>query len=124
MDPKLFQDLVSAVALAIVGLLAFAFKGLITVGVIFLKSKIGVSNTELLKGFVATTVRFLEQSPAFKDLSSPEKKERAIAEVVAYCQSHGLPIDHDFIDKLIEEAVSLMNENKIDLSTIETVEAK
>jgi hypothetical protein len=105
MDPVVFQQLVVAVAVAIVSLVAFAFRGLVSVGITYLQNKVGQSGYEMIQGFVKTVVSFFEQSPVFKDLMGEEKKQRVILEVVKFCQDHNLPIDHELIDKLIEEAV-------------------
>ena len=112
MDPTLtsaLQGLLTAVVLAIVALLTFALKKVVTLGQLYLEQKLGSATYNFLKDYAATTVRFLEQTPIFKDFTGPEKKEYAITEVVIWCQQHNLPVDHDLIDKLIEEAVNVMN---------------
>ncbi len=105
MDPQVFQQLVAAVVLAIVSILAFLLKGLVQIGINYLQNKLGQTNFQLLQGFVGATVAFLEQSPAFQNLVGEEKKQRAIAEIVKFCEDHKLPIDDALIDKLIEQAV-------------------
>jgi hypothetical protein len=119
MTPEIFQNLLLALITAVIGILAFAARGLITVGVAYLNSKVGVQKTDMLKSFVVTTVRFLEQSPVFKELTGAEKKERAIVEITQWCIKNNLPVDRAFVDKVIEEAVHVMNENKLGPEEIE-----
>jgi hypothetical protein len=105
MDPQVFQQLVLAVILAIVSLLAYALKGLVSVGISYLQNKLGQTNFQLLQSFVGATVSFLEQSPAFQSVVGEEKKQRAISEIVKFCEDHKLPVDEALIDKLVEQAV-------------------
>lgn len=119
MNPEIFQTLLLATITAAISLITLAGRGLLSVGITYLNSKIGVQKTDMLKSFATTTVRFLEQSPIFKDLPGAEKKERAILDVLTWCQANRLPIDRAFVDKVIEEAVHLMNENKVSIEAVE-----
>jgi hypothetical protein len=119
MNPEIFQTLLLATITAAISLITLAGRGLLSVGIAYLNSKIGVQKTDMLKSFATTTVRFLEQSPIFKDLTGAEKKERAILDVLTWCQVNRLPIDRAFVDKVIEEAVHLMNENKVSIEAVE-----
>ena len=103
------QSLLTAVVLAIVALLTYALKNVVSMGQLYLEQKLGSATYKFVKDYAATTVRFLEQTPIFKELTGPEKKEYAITELVIWCQQHNLPVDHDLIDKVIEEAVNVMN---------------
>jgi hypothetical protein len=112
MDPTVttaLQSLLTAVVLAVVALLTYAVKKGVSLGQMYLEQKLGSATFGFIKDYVNTTVRFLEQTPIFQDLTGPEKKEKAVTEVVIWCQEHSLPVDHDLIDKLIEEAVNVMN---------------
>lgn len=110
-----FQNLLTALVIAVVTVLIYAVRGGVKVAKTYLEAKLGVANTVMLKDFVMTIVRFLEQSPVFRDLTGAEKKERAISEITAWAEQRGVPIDHAYIDKLIEEAVQVMKNEKIDL---------
>ena len=110
-----FQNLLSALVLAVVTILVFTAKQGIALGMKYLEAKMGLQNTVMLKDFVSTIVRFLEQSPVFKELTGADKKERAISEIITWAEARGIPIDRAYIDKLIEEAVQVMKTEKIDL---------
>ena len=110
-----FQNLLSALVLAVVTILVFTAKQGITLGMKYLEAKMGLQNTLMLKDFVSTIVRFLEQSPVFKELTGADKKERAISEIITWAEARGIPVDRTYIDKLIEEAVQVMKTEKIDI---------
>ncbi len=101
------HTLIDAVLLALVTLAVFGLKTLTTVTIIWLQSKIGDTNTTMLKGLADTVVRFLAQSPAFEALELDEKKEYAITWLTQKCEELKLPFTHDDIDKFIEEAVQI-----------------
>ncbi len=112
MDPVLvnaFQSLLIAIVVAIVAVLASAAKKAITLGGVYLEQKLGLATFTFVKDYVATTVRFVEQSPIFKELTGPDKKKAVVSEVAAWCQARNIPIDAALIDKLTEEAVQVMN---------------
>lgn len=110
-----FQNLLSALVLAVVTILVFTAKQGISLGMKYLEAKMGLQNTLMLKDFVSTIVRFLEQSPVFKELTGADKKERAISEIITWAETRGIPVDRTYIDKLIEEAVQVMKTEKIDI---------
>jgi hypothetical protein len=114
MDPTLFQSLLSALVLAVVGLLTYAGRKVIDLADVYVKSKVSKDNFDLMKGYAETTVRFFEQSPVFKDLVGEKKKELAILQISTWAKSNHLPIDVAFIDKLIEEAVNLVKAPRIE----------
>jgi hypothetical protein len=107
-----FQGLLFAVISAVIVLATFAAKRLIVVGQLYLEQKLGAATYGFLKDYATTTVRFLAQQPALKELAGEEKKQMAVAEIVAWCQSKGIPLDPPLIDKLIEEAVNIMFSEK------------
>lgn len=112
MDPQLmavFQSLLLAVVAAVAALLTYAVKKFIVIGQLYLEQKMGQATFTFVKDYVGTTVKFLEQQPIFKEWSGPEKKEKAMTDVVGWCQTKGIPVDHDLIEKLIEAAVLNMN---------------
>ncbi len=112
MDPQLIQNLIVDVILALVGIAAFAARGLVQVGIEYLHAKLGDQNFQSLLGYADMTVRFVEQSPAFQDLTGDKKKELAIIELLKFCEAKKLPVDRALIDKVIESAVQIMNTEK------------
>ena len=103
------QPLISALILAVIGSLSYFLKQAADMGIALMKAKLSASNVQLVRDMASTVVRSLEQNPAFKDLSGTLKKERSIVAVTDYAEGLGLPVDHAFIDKIIEEAVQIMN---------------
>ena len=121
LDPALssaFQTLLSALVIAVVTVLAFAVRKGVIIAQLYLEQKLGAATYDFLKGYVTTTVRFLEQTPIFKELTGPEKKDAAIKDIAAWCSEHKLPIDYDLINKLLEEAVNVMNEGQPPMLTV------
>ncbi len=112
MDPQLIQNLIVDVILALVGVAAFAARGLIQVGIVYLRGKIGDRNFDSLMSYADMTVRFIEQAPAFQELTGDKKKELAIVEILKFCEEYKLPVDRALIDKVIESAVQIMNAEK------------
>lgn len=111
------HSLLEATIIAVVTILVFVLKNVATLAITWLKVKIGDANVGVLKGLASTVVHFLQQSPAFEALDTDKKKEYAINYLTQKCVELGLPFTHDDIDKVIEEAVSLMkSELGIDLS--------
>ena len=108
----IYQNVVTALMLGIAAAIGVYMRGVASAGVKYIEMKLGVQETEKLRTYASTVVHFLEQSPIFKDMASMEKKERAICEVISFCEKNGIPIDHEMIDKIIEEAVHLMKEIK------------
>lgn len=107
MEPYI-QNLLEAAAIALIGIIAYGARALITVGVEYLKTRLSASQYQLLQAFAATTVRTFQQSPAFENLDSEKKKELAIIAVTQYAEGHHLPISRELCDKVIEEAVQVM----------------
>ena len=74
----------------------------------YLAIKTGNETLDLLKGLAQTIVLALEQS--FKELDSTAKKERALAMLQAEADTRGIKVEFEQVDKVIEEAVALMNQ--------------
>jgi hypothetical protein len=109
MTPDIVQQLLLAVALAIVSLFFWALRELIKIAIEYIKSKIGETAYNRIRGFTEIAVKFLEQSPVYKDFDGSKKKELAKVAVVQWAQEHKLPIDDALFDKFIEAAVQEMN---------------
>ena len=113
MNPEIFQQLILAVALAIVSLIAFAFRSLLSLGITYLRAKLGESNFQRARDYADVVVKMLEQSPAFSQFDGAKKKELAILSVLQWSEKNHLPIDRELCDKVIEAAVQELNAGKI-----------
>lgn len=109
MNQELVTQLILALALAIIGLLGYAGRALVQVGIAYLTTKLGQTNFQRLRDFAGTVVRAVEQSPIYSDLAGEKKKELAIVAVMQFAEKYKLPIDRADIDKFIEAAVQEMN---------------
>jgi hypothetical protein len=107
MTPEL-ANAINQVVVALLGLVAVFLAYLLKRGVealtAYLEVKIGSENTNTVKELARTVVRFLAQSPAFKDLDSAEKFERATIWLDQELKKLGIDIDEDKLAKYIEEA--------------------
>ncbi len=108
MDQTLVTNLLFALITAIVGLLAYAGKQLITIGLLYLQKKIGVSEYDLLLKNASTVVRFLSQSPATELWDGAQKKQYAINTILNFAEKMKINVNYDTVDQLIEEAVQVM----------------
>lgn len=106
---EIFQQLILAVALAIVSLVFWALRELVSVGITYLRAKLGQSNYEMLRSYAGVAVRAIEQSPIYQDFTGDKKKELVKVAVLQYAEAHKLPIDEALFDKFIEAAVQEMN---------------
>ena len=111
-NAELVRNLIEAVALVMISLLGFGARRLVVIGEQYLNAKIGVSKTEMLKGYALTVVRALEQSPAYREWDGAKKKEMGLVALQNYAQQHGIPADAIFFSHVIEEAVKLMKEQQ------------
>jgi len=109
MTPEILQQLILAVALALVSLVFWALRELIKLAVAYLKSKIGESEYDRVRAYATVAVKFLEQSPIYTNFDGAKKKELAKVAVVQWAEQHSLPIDDALFDKFIEAAVQEMN---------------
>jgi hypothetical protein len=109
MNPDILQQLILAVALAIVSLVFWALRELVSLGITYLKSKIGQSQYERVMDFASMAVKAIEQTPIYQDFTGEKKKELARVAVVQFAQEHHLPIDEALFDKFIEASVKEMN---------------
>ena len=109
MNPEILQQLILAVALAIVSLVFWALREFIGVGITYLKAKLGQTNYERLRAFAALSVKAIEQSPIYQDFTGDKKKELVKVAVLQFAEAHRLPVDDALFDKFIEAAVQEMN---------------
>nr|MBN1228871.1 hypothetical protein [Anaerolineae bacterium] len=107
----LTQEVVHALGLLLAGLMASAFVMLVKSINTYLHTHVSGENLTFLKGMASTIVRYVEQSDAFHQvkLQGSEKKQKALMLFSEYCTENAIPLDYDFMDRLIEEAVNLMN---------------
>lgn len=117
MNQALIDNLISALVLAIVGVIAYGLRSLVTVGVLYLKEKLGTTKYAQLITFASTTVRALEQSPVSNMWLGDHKKQYAMEKLQAFADYINYPIEGEMIEDLVEEAVQIMNSEiqKIDL---------
>ncbi len=109
MNPDILSQLILAVALAIVSLVFWALREFISVGIVYLRSKLGQTNYERLREYAGMAVKAIEQSPVYKDFTGDKKKELVKVAVLQFAQEHKLPIDDALFDKFIEAGVHEMN---------------
>lgn len=109
MNTDILQQLILAVALAIVSLVFWAIRELVSVGIAYLRAKLGQTNYERLHQFASTAVKAVEQSPIYKDFTGDKKKELVKVAVLQFAEAHKLPVDEALCDKFIEAAVQEMN---------------
>jgi hypothetical protein len=64
---------------------------------------------ELYRELAETIVRSIEQSPAYSEYTSGEKKQRAMMELSTWFDSQQIEVSVEIIDMLIEAAVQVMN---------------
>jgi len=102
------QDLLSALVIALITVAIYFIRLGVNKAITYFNVKIGESNTVMLKDMAVTIVKALQQSPAFESLGGEQKKELAIIQMSQWAGKHNLPFDHDYIDRLIEEAVLTM----------------
>lgn len=107
MEP-IVQNLISAVVMALVGLLLLLVKLGLNKLTTYLEAKMGKEHVETLKALADTIVRSLAQSPAFEGLANEEKKQMAILAITRWANDKNIPIKREFVDSLIEEAVQKM----------------
>ena len=108
----LIQRAIEVIALVIISLLGYGAKQLFSVTEAWLDEKIGKSKVDSFKSYARTTVRALEQSPAYRDWDGANKKEMGLVLLSNYAQAHGIPVDQQFCDHVLEEAVQIMKQQQ------------
>ncbi len=108
MNPEIFQQLLLAVMLAIVSIVAYGLRELVQIGIAYLKVKLGGDAYERLLSYVGMAVRWVDQSPIYRDFAGDKKYEMVKNSVLQYAQKHSLPVDAELFDKFIEAAVKEM----------------
>jgi len=104
-ENPLVVEILLAVVTALIGIfVAGAHKG-INLLEAYLVKKMGLEGYEAAKDFAEQQVRALMQSPAWKDLANPEKKEMALNAVAKWCEDHNVALTFEQMDDLIEAAV-------------------
>jgi len=104
-SPLLFSLLV-VLAVGLTAALAVALKNVSKNINIFLEAKIGNENFTWLKNTVETVVKMLMQSPIYRDIAGPEKKQMAIAKIREYLSLAGIDATLQQIDDLIEACLA------------------
>jgi len=107
----LVQNLIEALALALAGVIAtavgFAAKWVIA----YIKTKISAEQFNFLKEGAQAIVRYVEQTALWDELlkDGAAKKEKALLLVTEWAEEQGIPLTYELADKIIEEAVNIMN---------------
>jgi hypothetical protein len=94
-----------ALATAVVGVLCLLIKKLGDAAAVYLDSKLGSDKRAELEKSALITVRYLEQSPAAKDLVNEKKKELLLISLQAEAKKLGIDISFEALDKIAEAAV-------------------
>lgn len=113
MNSEYLQQILLALALAVVSILGYGLRQLVQIGIEYLRAKLGESGFLQLRAVADTAVKMLEQSPAFQNFDGAKKKELATLWLLDYAEKNHLPVDRELIDKVIEAAVHEMNAVKI-----------
>jgi cytidylate kinase len=103
------QPVVDALAIAIVTVLCVVIKQIGNSVAAYAAAHVSSTQLAELKSAAQTAVRFVEQSPVFKNFDGAKKKELAIIDINQYCQAHNIPVTSATVDKVTEEAVQIMN---------------
>lgn len=105
LENPLVVEILLVVITALMGLVVFGGRQLITLLNAYLAKKLGLEEYAALKEFAETQVRALMQSPAWKDLASSEKKEMAMVAMYEYTQKRNIAISREQLDALVEATV-------------------
>lgn len=108
---ELFVQLLTAIVLALAGIVStVAIIGL-RAGLVYLRTKLSVERYAFLQRATQTVVRFLEQSGYINDLlrEGTKKKETALSLLYNFAEEHDIPVTYELLDTLVEEAVNIMN---------------
>lgn len=105
-------------AIALVAGAVYVFNFAWTVGRQALSAQIGEKNLAELKSFGEMAVRFLAQSPAFKELANEQKLDKAVADIVAYANSRGIPMSDALAHQIIESSVHIIKGEQIDITSV------
>lgn len=99
---------VTILATALVGLITQLIVAVAKYYIPLLQERIGSEQFALWKETAALIVRSIEQSPAYSEFASQEKKQKAMMELSNWFENRGIPVTVDLLDKLIEAAVQEM----------------
>jgi len=107
----LVANLIEALALVLAGIISVVVAGVGKMVIVWLKSKMAVEQYDFLKSGAATIVRFIEQTSLWDNLlaDGTAKKERAMLLVTEWAYEHDIPLTYELLDRIIEEAVNIMN---------------
>lgn len=103
------QEIIVYAIAAIVAFIAFTFKQLVGAGLSYLRIRIGKDSFNRLVDLGDMVVRYLEQSPVFKEFDGARKKELARIEMMRLAEWAKIDLDPELADRIIEAAVQKMN---------------
>ena len=119
----LVANLIEALALVLAGIVSVVIAGFGKIAIAYIKAKMTSEQYDFLKKGAATIVRFIEQTALWDDLlkEGSAKKERAMLLITEWAHEHGIPLTYELLDRIIEEAVNIMNSElgEVDISKID-----
>jgi hypothetical protein len=89
----------------------------------YLEARIGAEQYGHIKEMVVTVVRALEQQGILLNLTGPEKKQMATSTIIQLLDRVGYEIEPAVLDKLIEEAVQVINTEQGAFQKFEVLQA-
>lgn len=126
MDTSLFDPYIQEVLAVLLTALAGVLTTAITLGakwlIEWIKVKLSAERYAFAQSAVQTIVRFIEQTAVW-DTALREgyiKKEKAMALALQWAEDNSVPLTRDMLDKMVEEAVNVMNANLGGISFEET----
>jgi hypothetical protein len=108
MDQAAITNLLVAAAVALIGFVAYAGRKLVDVGVKYLEAKLGSTQFNQVSDQAETMVRYLEQSPIFKDFDGAKKFELLKLDLLKFVQVKGIPLTDADLNKIGEAAVRVV----------------
>lgn len=109
MSPENWSQIILVLILAVISAFGLLLKGLVPLGIEYLKSKIGKNGYDTLVAVADNVVRGLEQSPVFSKYDGAKKKELALIQLKKWGASLKFKLSDADYDSIIEAAVQIMN---------------
>ena len=121
MSEQVILPVVLTLVTTVVGVLCVLIKKLGDLGLKYLDEKIGAQKVDELEKAAIQSVRWLEQSPAARDLTNEKKKELLLLSIQETAARSGIEMSAVAIDKIAEAAV---HEIKSQFPWVQAPEAK
>jgi hypothetical protein len=108
MDQAAITNLLVAAVIALISFAAYAGRKLVDVGVKYLEAKLGSTQFSQISERAETMVRYLEQSPIFKDFDGAKKFELLKIDLIKFAADKGIPLSDADLNKIGEAAVRVV----------------